>query len=225
MAAQTARESGLAAQHRPGRTAQSICGTRNGDVVMRAITILSAMIALACPMIHAETLEFQLPTITGGFIYPCYEESVQYTGEPVNVSSVSLRIEASVDKIGGMTCPQAPPLPGYHCTIDIQMGGYVRKSEPVKGRHEYYKYYETITQAGDIDKVVVLETLPGFSGLNSSDIILVDFYFFWNVCCIPGFFVEPEATLTSVTLLIEVTDLVSVEQTTWGCIKSIFDLE
>lgn len=188
---------------------------------MRIITMLFIVATLACPVVQAEVLILPLPTITGGF--SSYQASVTYVGEAVRVSSVSLHVVAMIDQLGQVYCIHAPgvPLPSV-CTFGPRIRGRVWRNQ-IYG-YDYELHSRVVEPAGDFNRALMLEPMPGFSELADNDIVEVKLHFYeGDWCCLPEFpgaLIEPEGTLISVTLIIEVSDIVPVEQTTWGCIKS-----
>ena len=175
--------------------------------------------------VRAETLEFLLSDITGGFY--SYRASLIYTGEAVQFSSVSLRVEAAIVQSGVVMCIHAPGVPQSYwgpCTFGPVIEGWVWKN---LDKRSGYKLSPLIVEpAGQYDQELELSPLSAFSELDNGDVINVSIYFsegWW--CCHPDglwAITDPEGTLTSVTLIIKVSDPVPVEDTTWGRIKSLY---
>jgi hypothetical protein len=127
-------------------------------------------------------------------------------------------------------CIHAPGVPEEYCRgwciHGPRFGGGVWKNDDPAG--SFLDLEDRIVQQpGDYDRTAALALSPGFDGLNAGDVIHVKFRFeAGEWACLPaypGHLVETEATLTGVTLLIEVADPVPVEHTTWGRIKSLYD--
>ena len=189
---------------------------------MRGIFSFLTVLAVASPLAQAEILEFQLPNIAGGFSYPMYRESVMYTGDSVQVTSVTLHVAAIIGELGSQYCPEAPPLPGYTCPLGVFFDGTVWKNQETNV--DYNRDHHEDTQTGDFYLDMGLRPTPGFNELVLGDIIQVGFRFYENIMCCPGLPVTmgPVATLTSVTLSIEVGDEVPIDLTTWGRIKGLY---
>lgn len=188
---------------------------------MRLVWLLLTVLALASPLAEAEELEFPLPNMSGGFA--AYHDSVRYTGDSVRVVSVKLRMVAVIDDLGYQECWEAPPIPGYRCTLGIIFWGEVWKNQETSRYHDSGTLEQS--QTGDYEKTISMSSGTAFTELISGDILRVDFPFYENgMCCASSPFLgqEPVATLTSVTLLIEVSTLVPTEQTTWSRIKSLY---
>ena len=194
---------------------------------MWTITAFFIVATAACPVAQTEVLVLPLPTIAGGF--SSYEASVTYTGEAVRISSVSLHVVAVIDQLGEVYCIHAPgvPYPSGWCTFGPRVRSRVWRNEIYA--YDYELHPRVVEPAGDFNRVLMLEPMPGFSELASNDIVEVRLHFYeGDWCCLPEFpgaLIEPEGTLISVALVIEVSDIVPVEQTTWGCIKSICGFE
>lgn len=193
-----------------------------GRILLRTIFLLLVVVFLACPLVRAEVLQFPLPNISGGFAD--YQDSVFYTGDAVRVVSVSLRVVADIAAIGSMLCLGAPGVPSYYCDIGIVVDGNVWQNQALYDNYRLSPF--EILQAGDYDEELGLTPLPGFAEISNGDTIHVGFYFDsqW-FCCTPdnpGTINWPEATLTSVTLLVEVSPLLPVQQTTWSQIKNLY---
>lgn len=190
------------------------------------LTLLSlTMIMVTCVSGQAEVLEFPLPNITGGFA--TYQDSVVYTGDSFEVSSVRLVVHALIDDLGYQICPTAPPLPAEVCTLGFHYYGTVWKNQDQdldygpKGDYEY-------SQTGDYEKTIQwVGGKWGFTELVSGDVVHICFDIYKEMlCCVPPVEThDPVVTLTNATLLIEVTDKVHVEQTSWGSIKNLFNSE
>lgn len=194
---------------------------------MRTVTATLVVLAGMCVSPRAETLEFPLAGFAGGF--DTYRTGKTYTGEAKQVVSVSLRITASIDQVGKVFCIHAPGVPEEYwgpCIHGPRIGGGVWKNDDRTGTFFDLKD-RIVREAGDYDRTPALDASPGFDGLNAGDVINVKFRFeAGDWCCLPAYpihLVETEATLTGVTLLIDVADPVPVEHTTWGRIKSLYD--
>lgn len=190
---------------------------------MRVLPLSLTVIILTCTLVQAEVLEFPLPNITGGL--STYQDSVLYAGDTLQVLSVRLVVAAVIDDLGYQICPTAPPQPAEVCDLGFLFNGIVwknRDSDVAYGP----KGYSEQTETGDYEKTILWSS-GGFTDLVFGDVIRVGFsiYKHLNCCSPPVETSDPVVTLTSVTLIIEASDQVPVEQTTWGRIKSLYGHE
>jgi hypothetical protein len=193
---------------------------------MRTVFVVAALIVVVGSPVRAERLRFALPEFTGGFA--TYNTTVVYTGEPREILSVSVRVVASIEQLGRVFCIHAPGVPeeywGWFTFGPVLRARVWRNGDDGT---DHSLDYRIIEQSGDYNRRLILTPEPGFDVLQDGDLIHVRFDFWAGVpaACLPvypGFLVETEATLTGVTLLIDVPDSVPVEQSTWGRIKSLY---
>lgn len=210
---------------RPPYAAGHFCSSRSRRVkrtaAMKPLCLLLGILALASTPGRAEELEFPLPNITGGFAR--YFDSVAYGGDSVSVVSVKLRLLAVIDDLGYQECWEAPPNPGYTCTLGIVFWGEVWKNEDTS-RYRNAPILEQ-NQTGDYEKIMSLGSSTAFKTLAAGDVLHVEFPFFKNsMCCASSPFLgqDPVATITSVALIMEISPLVPVENTTWSRIKIFY---
>ena len=179
------------------------------------------MIILVCPIAQSETHEYPLTAFSGDFGY--YITSGVYFGESAFVSSVTLRITMMIEELGWYACVEAPPGQSYYCTIGVYLFGSVWKNDESQG--EYCSFYAEKSQTGEITQDLILMPQPGFSDLANGDIIQIGLTFSTGGMCCPSYWkLDPEANMISAKLLIDVSDLVPTEQSTWGRIKSIYKM-
>jgi hypothetical protein len=176
---------------------------------------------LACVSVGADVLEFPLPNIAGGF--STYQDCVLYSGDTLEVSMLRLVVHAVVDDLGYQICPTAGGYPAEVCTLGFVFCGTVWKNLDSGISYEPNGYREQ-TQIGDYEKTIEWTCGNwGFTELVDGDVIRISFDIYREMMCRvpPAETSDPVVALTSVTLLVEVPENVSTEQSTWGRVKDL----
>jgi hypothetical protein len=192
---------------------------------MRVALLSLTMIMVTSVFVQAEVLEFPLPDITGGLA--TYQDSVVYIGDTLEVSAVRLVVHAVIDDLGYQICSTAPPLPAEVCTLGFHYYGTVWKNHDQELDYGPDGDYEN-SQTGDYERTIGWTAGPwGFTELVSGDVVHVVFELYKELLCCstPVETYDPVVTLTNVTLLIEVSGQVHVEQKSWGSLKNLYDGE
>jgi hypothetical protein len=185
-----------------------------------------AVIVVVCSPARAERLRFPLPEFNGGFA--TYQATIAYASEPRMISSVSIRVVASIEQPGRVFCIHAPGVPQEYWgwfTFGPVLRGRVWRNE--QGSADYSLDRRIVEQPGDFNRRLVLSPEPGFDTLETGDLIHIRFDFWEGApgACLPAYpnmLEQTLASLTGVTLLIDVADPVPVERTTWGRIKNLY---
>lgn len=187
---------------------------------MRARMSILATLVLVPSLVQGEILEYPLPNFNGDT--GAYLDSVVYAGDLVEVSSVTLRVDFTIDDLGGQLCVEFPPVPSYYCTLGVNLIGEVWRND---GRYDdFYAFHNEHTREGQFTEDLVMTPAPGFVELADGDIIQIELRFNKEgPCCADLPILLAEATLNSVTLVFDVSTLVPTKQTSWGRIKSLYD--
>lgn len=180
--------------------------------------IVATILLLTAGAATADVFEYELPDLNG----PSTGDrmtTMTYTGPSGAVNSLTVRLEGTVDALGFVVCEGVVPPdtsvwplgPGSHLLKPGDTGYWLGSGS----------FLETL---GAFDDSWTHHTFNGgFSELTTGDQIEVHLYFgpaaLVGICSPMG---DPTAgTATRVTLSIDVSPSVPVEETTWGRIKSL----
>jgi hypothetical protein len=188
-----------------------------------SLPLLLLIMAQLSTLVHAEVLEFDVASFTGSSSASFGVDTLIYYGNPVKVNSVSVRAVGTVDFLGLLSCEVPPGEPQDTMTWQMAWNGTVKKSADPQydlwlgGSYTYYG------EIGLIDETSDYSSNRGFSALSEGDAVVITFRFWaaeWIGYC--NLVSPPIGTVISVTLLIDVNQIVPTEPTTWGRIKSLF---
>jgi hypothetical protein len=163
--------------------------------------------------------EFELPEAAGFSAGAELATRFIYEGPAGSVNSVSARIAGTVDYLGLLECYSTPP---DTSTWPLEVGTFLQKP----GESGYWSGSPPfLNQLGPFDETYENHThTGGFSTVSDGDTILVDLYFYPSAyvgLCHP--ITEPSTgSLSSASILLDVSPPTSSRHTTWGCIKSLF---
>ena len=179
--------------------------------------------SLVGPAAQAEILEFDIPGFAGSSSSTVRIDSFTYHGDNATVKNVSLRVVGTVDDLGLLTCEAPPGEPPDTTSWQMDWSGSARKSCDPENDLWFGGAYSYYHETGPFDETSDLTNNRGFSTLSEGDTIEVTFRFWagdWIGVC--HLIEPPVGTVTSVTVLIDVSYPVPVGSTTWGHVKGTF---
>jgi hypothetical protein len=186
---------------------------------MKTTVLLAAALIATAGLANAEIYEYELPDLTGPSIGDRNTTFV-YAGASGAVNSLSMRIEGTVDVLGFVECWGT--VPPDTSVWPLSPGSHLKKT----GETGYWTGSGMFLEVmGPFDDTWTHHTFNGgFSQLAPGDSIYVNLYF--GPAALVGIcspITPPTAgTMTRVTLSIDVSPAVPVENATWGRIKSLF---
>jgi hypothetical protein len=186
---------------------------------------LFVVLALVCcvSVAAAETIQFDMPGLTGGSADTVAVDSLVYHGPPAVVNSVSFRVTGYVSDLGEICCGGPAYCPGDTYPWFLAWWGTIDKFSDAYGKWAAATT-DYLDQAIAFDQTDVAESQDGFPSLSEGDVFDVQLYFGqggWVGEC--DLIRPPAGTLVTVTIFVDVSYALPAESATWGRIKALFD--
>jgi len=200
--------------------------------VNRYPSILVFLLVLFPLAAQAETLEFNMPGLSGPSGDPPKTASFVYVGPPVDINGVSVRFSGIVYDLGLVACWVPPGIPPYYSWwLDCE--GLVWKKNAIDEGTYRDGMTHIIASLGEFDTIRDYQgewnggAYVGFTELEEGDVVEVELDFSMNEdylgpagpCSLVR---EASGDMATVTVILDVTIQVPVKQTTWGRIKGLY---
>jgi hypothetical protein len=194
--------------------------TTKDGVMKNIIVLLSAVfIVVIGTSANGEVYEFDLPELAGLTADTSLTTTFVYNGPGGNINSLSARVIGTVDYLGLVECFGTPPDTSLW-PIDI---GTALSKPGDTGR--WSGSPDFLVQLGPFDETYIHHTFNnGFSTIADGDTVEVEFYFYPAILVgISAPITAPSTgTLSSASILLDVSVPAPVKETTWGSIKELF---
>lgn len=181
-----------------------------------ALLLLSAVSAA-----HAEILEFDMPGLTGSSADSLVTDSLVYDGPSAAVNAIAIRVTGVVTDLGEICCGGPALCPGE--TYDWFMTWHGNLRKPSDTGKWVVSYPDYLDQVAAFDQTGSGESQNGFASLANGDVINVALYFGranWIGEC--DLIQTPAGTMTSVTVIMDVSYPLPSRMSTWGGVKALY---
>jgi hypothetical protein len=183
--------------------------------------LVPLLLTLSASVARADSIEFDMPGLTGNSTDMIVTDSFVYTGPAAAVNAVSIHVVGNVIDLGEICCGGPAYCPGP--TYDWFMNWYAHIKRPADAGRWTADHPGLLDQVMAFDQTGLGETQNGFASLSNGDEVDVSLYFgrgAWLGEC--DLIQTPTGTLTSVTVILDVTYPLSVDVSTWGKIKALY---